>query len=299
MVNEDYGKRAYIKLNSLEKRLEKLETFALEANYSELLFNLNGADTNVHFYKSFKIEALKEGTFTFIVNLKTSLTMGLWNKITVNVNGIQASRKTIYVNSTSYSFDVPLNKGVNEISCTVEANDTFSLEELTFKVNGNVSYVKTTNRLSHVLFNNTDYIVHLKDKVATLYSYHLNEFNVLLSLNGLKECSILGVDNGFLYILSLYETNVLKIVKFEIDALTTSEEVLNVRGVTSACGFYNGVGFTVIFSKLTEIFTGNYLFNSDFTYTATGLRGVKVYACPDAPNSYVIIDKYSNAKLVI
>ncbi len=299
MVNEDYGKRAYIKLNSLEKRIEKLETFALEANYSELLFNLNGADTNVHFYKSFKIEALKEGTFTFILNLQTSLNSGVLTKITVNVNGVQASKKNVYSNKTSFSFDVPLNKGVNEISCTVESNQTFSLDELTFKVNGNVSYVKTTNRLSHVLEDETDYVLHLRDKTATLYSYTLNELNVVLTLNGLKECSILGVENGFLYILSLLENNTLKIVKLEIETLAIHEEVLSVSGITSACGFYNGVNFTIIFSKLTEIFIGNYTFNSNFNYTQTGLKGVKVYSCPEAPNSYIIIDKYSNAKLVI
>ncbi len=299
MVTEDYGKRTYIKLNSLEKRIEKLENFSMQSVYSEIFYDLSGVDKNKNFKKTFKINSLKDGVFNVSGNLETDLMSLLSVNMKVYVNGIIAySLKNVFSSKRSFDFEAPFNKGVNEIMVEVSSNEIMVLEVLNFKICGSVSYVKTVNSLSHFYFNDVDYILHLKDNTAYLYRYYTSILHNTLTFNDLKECSIISVDDTWLYILAINTDDKLKIIKVNLESKTFTETLFNVNGITSSCGYRSGNTFVIYFSKLSEIYKASCSLDFSFSYSNTGKTGVKLYTDYTANGSMIVVDRYSNAKLV-
>lgn len=299
MVTEDYGKRAYIKLNSLEKRIEKLENYSMQSVYSEIFYNLGGVDKNKNFEKTFKVNSLKDGIFSISGNLETDLISLLPVDMKVYVNGILAySLKNALSSKHSFNFEAPFNKGVNQIMVKVSSNEIMVLEVLNFKICGNVSYVKTVNSLSHFYYKDVDYILHLKDDTAYLYRYYTSILHNTLTFNGLKECSIISVDDTWLYFLAITTDDKLKIVKVNLESKTFTEKVFNLNGVTSACGYKSGNTFIIYFTILSKIYKATCTLEFAFSYSNTGKTGVKLYTDYTANGSMIVIDRYSNAKLV-
>ncbi len=300
MVTEDYGKRAYIKLLNLEKRLEKLEKESSEVSYSQLNFDLSGADISTNFNKSFKLEVGKEGVYTFNCSMQSSLDSLINVRVEILVNSVVVcNQDNYYSKKNTFSFEAPLREGVNEITCKISSSNPMSLTELSFRVNGFINYVKTTNALSHVSYGGADYILHLKDKGATLYSYSQSELKKAVTLNELSECSIIGAKSGYLYILGLTTEKNLVVYRVNLERCTTSSLMLNITGASSACGYSINDVFTIIFAKDGEIFKGKYVFGLPFSYERINLKGVKLVTCPSANGAFIVVDKYLNAKLVI
>ncbi len=299
MVTEDYGKRAYLKLNSLEKRIEKLENFAMQSVYSELFYDLSGVDKNKNFKKSFKVNSLKNGVYSISGNLETSLSTLFLVDMYVYVNGVVAyTVKSRLTKKHSFNFEASFNEGINEIVVEISSGEITVLEVLNFKLSGNVSYVNSVNSLSHYYYNNVDYVLHLKDNTASLYRYYTSILHNTLTFNDLKECSIISVNDIFLYILAITINDELKIIKVDLENKTYTENSLNVVGVTSACGYKNGNNFIIYFSKLSKIYKGSCSLSFSFNYISTGKTGVKLYTDNTSNGSMIVVDKYSNAKLV-
>ncbi len=298
MVTEDYGKLAYVKLNSLEKRIEKLENFAMESVYSEIFYNLGSSEMSDAFTKKFKVNALKDGVYSITSNLETDLVTLLSVKIEVYVNNVLAySVKNLFSAKHSFTFDSALNKGENEITAKVSSSNIFTLVTLNFKICGNVSYVKSINDLSHISINNIDYISHFKDGECIIYRYSEGILQKFGSFIGLKECSIISVDTSFLYIIAIDLQNNLILLTFDVLIKSFKEYDLMVSGVDSACGYYENGKFIIYFTRLSDVFKGIYLLNSTFSYTSTGKKGVKLYSDPKSNGNMVVVDKYLNAKL--
>ena len=298
MVTEDYGKRAYVKLNSLEKRIEKLEKFSIESVYSEIFYNLAGAELNREFDKSFKVNGLKEGVYTISGNLATDLTSLFTVKLEIYVNGVHAyAMKNSLLSKLSFSFDAPLKKGENVILAKVSSPNIFSLTSLDFKICGSVSYVKSENSLSHICLEGVDYILHCCDDEFFVYRYEEGIFQKIGSYLGVKECSIISADEVYLYIIIVTNEKRLKLLTFDLTLNTFVEYDLNIYGVDSACGFKKDGKFIVYFSKLSNVYRGSYLLNSNFYYIDTGIKGVKLYSDPLSNGNMVVVDKYLNARL--
>ena len=298
MVSEDYGKRAYVKLNALEKRIEKLENFAMESVYSEIFYNLSGAELGSEFDKAFKVDVLKDGLYTITANLATDLASLFTVKCDVYINGVKACGiKNVILSSHSFSFDAPLYKGINEINVKVYSSSIFTLTTLNFKLCGNVAYVKMVNSLSHFASDNKDYVLHLNDDKCIIYFYSDGLFYSVGKYEDVKECSILGIKNNALIILMVGLDGGLQVLSFDITQKTFATYNLKVSGVNSACGFYKSGKFVIYFSKLSMIYKGNYTLGSNFYYSETNLKGVKLYADPIADGNMVVVDKYLNAKL--
>lgn len=298
MVTNDYGKRAYAKLSSLEKRIEKLENFAIESVYSEIFYNLAGSEISKEFTKKFKINALKDGVYNFTSNLETDLASLLTVKLEVFVNGVCAYiLKNVLLSKYTFSFDVPLNKGENEITVKVYSSSIFNIKVLNFKICGNVAYVKSVNALSHIQYNGVDYFLHYKDGDCFVYTYRSEILQNVGVYNGVKECSIVKVDDSYLYILAVNTSGVLIFLTFNLIEKDFAVYDLGVSGVDSACGFYNNNKFVICFSKLSNLFKGEYSINSKFNYENLGIKGVKVYTDPLANGNMIVVDKYLNARL--
>ena len=298
MVTEDYGKRAYVKLNALEKRIEKLENFAMESIYSEIFYNLAGAESNDAFEKKFKVNALKDGLYSFTANLETDLASLITVRCEVLVNGVKAYEfKNLLTSKHSFSFELGLNKGENEIMVKVNSSLIFSLTTLNFKVFGTVSYVKTINALSHISSDEKDFILHLNNSDCLVYSYQSEILQKHGSYSGVKECSIIDFKDNTLFILAVDETQTLKVLTFNFASKNFTVYDLNVGAVNSACGFKKNNNYIIYFSKLSKVYKGVYALNGDFNYEDTNIKGVKLYTDPLSNGNMVVVDKYLNAKL--
>lgn len=299
MVTEDYGKRAYLKLNSLEKRIEKLENFAIQSVYSEIFYNLSGVDKNTNFTKSFKVNSFKNRTYTITGNLQTSLSTLFNVEMKIYVNGILAhALKNRLASKYSFTFEASLVEGINEFVVEISSAEIAVIEVLDFKLSGYLSYVQSVNSLSHYRLSDVDYILHLKDNTANLYRYYTSILHNTLTFDNLKECSIISVDNISLYILAITTLQELKIIKVDLESKEYTEIYLNVTGANSACGYKNGNSFTIYFTKLSKIYKGSLSSNFSFNYTSLGKTGVKLYTDYTANGSVIVVDKYSNAILV-
>jgi hypothetical protein len=89
----------------------------------------------------------------------------------------------------------------------------------------------------------------------------------------------------------------LKVLTFDLETKLFNEYNLNTFGVDSACGFSKDGKFVIYFTKLSNVYRGSYLINSNFYYVDTGKKGVKLYSDPLACGNMVVVDKYLNAKL--
>ncbi|MBO5926067.1 MAG: hypothetical protein J6Q38_00700 [Clostridia bacterium] len=296
MVTNDYGKKAYVKVVELEKRIKKLENSSKESAYSELTFSFKDVIDKLRFAESFYVNALKDGNYSFTGSI--DVVTGV--EVSVFVNSIQVKNfVTTSSGVTSFTVEAPFNKGSNYIFVEVTSSQTFSLNLMNFKVCGNVSYVINQNSLSYLYYKNCDYVLHLNGSLAILYLYNtVSGLNFLTQFYGLKEASIIGVFNDSMYIIAITSKNALKIFKYTFLGNLETEIDLNVELVSSACGYQTDSGFKIYFSKLNEIYSGDYLPGSEFTYTNTGRKGVKLYCEPNFDKNVIIVDKYQNAKLV-
>lgn len=300
MVVNDYGKRAYVKLCDLENRIEKLENFAIETAYSEIFFNFNEGVENTNFTRSFKVLALKEGRYTIDGSVQTNLFSLNGVLVKIYVGEVLAGS---FINNTDielpYVFEVVFSKGVNVIRIELSAETKFTVKEFNLKVRGYVSYVESKNSLSHTLYNGVDYTLQFLDEKALLFTYTPSTGLVLVNtFYNLLESSILGVDSNNIYILAITKERTLKIISYNYTTLEITEISLQVNNVLSACGFSVDGGFKIYFSILNEVYVGNYYFDSEFNYTSTGRKGVKLYADSDTLNTIIVVDAFNNAKLV-
>lgn len=301
MVESDYGKMAYVKVCELEKKLKNIENLYSDVKYNEVNFSFKDKANKNDYEKTFKVNAVKDGKYTFkgSVEIDLSITNGV--SVFVYVNGVLAyTNKNQNTVNFSYDFEAVLSKGENEIRTTLEANDSFNLISLNYAVCGYIDYVKSKNALSRITYNGNDFILHLLDDKALLYRYNaLNGLNLNGEFSSLFDASLIGVDSNNVYLAVVDSNKFLQVISYDYNNNVILNNVaLNVGGVLSVCGYMLGDSFKLYFTRLLEVCCGDFSFPNEFTYYRTGRKGVKVYLEPNETNYLIISDKYSNAKLV-
>ena len=280
--------------------IEKLEKNAIETVYSEIFFNFSDYGEN-SYSKEFMLNALKDGRFSFDCVIESDLSTANMLEVKIFANNILVSSFTNSSNGkVNFSFETPLNKGINIIRAELKASKAFSLEKFSFKVCGNVDYLDTTNSLSHFRYNSIDYITQQINDNVVLYSYDSTSgFIKLKTFTGYRECEILNVNYNGIYMLTISKDNKLSIVRFNPSSNSSSVISLNVDNVQYACGFISNTEFIIYFSKLAEIYKGTFsTVDNRFVFDNTGRKGMKLYSGPFANKSYIIVDKFNNAKLI-
>jgi hypothetical protein len=301
MVESDYGKMAYVKVCELEKKLKNLESLYSEVKYNEVNFSFKENANKNCYEKTFKVNAVKDGKYTFKGSVEIDVALQNGVSVLVYVNGVLAySNKNLNLTNFSYDFEAVLSKGENQIKTTCQAEESYNLISLNYTVCGYIDYVKSNNALSRISYNGYDFILHLLDDKAFLYKYSaLNGLILNGEFSSLFQASIIGVDSNCVYLAAIDSSKFLRVISYDYNNnVIVNNVALNVGGVLSVCGYMFGDTFKLYFTRLLEVCCGDFSFSNEFTYYRTGRKGAKVYLEPNETNYLIISDKYSNAKLV-
>lgn len=301
MVIDDYGKRSYIKILELEKRLEKIENETTELKVNSLNFNFEDLKSENYKEKEFSFIAHKQGRYVVDGIIHTDLLTLSGVNVKILVNGVEA---TNFINNIDvelpFSFETAFVKGENKILIKLSAQENFSLFNLKINLTGFIDYIVKNNRLSTFKSSNCDYVLHLSGNEGMLMTYNFSTGLVhTATFSSVKDMVLLGEDNDNIDILYTDLNNNLKLKKIDLQGTVKSDILLNVKNVSSIASSKIDGGFKIYFSALAEIFEGEYFFNGEFSYRSTGRKGIKVYADCDTPNCYIIVDRFNNAKFIV
>ncbi len=301
MIEIDYGKEAYYKLQQLENKLKNLEKEQEKYSYQELRFFLGGESNVLEYVRSFKVEALKDGKHYFHFNMRSNLIGIVGVIVKVYVNDVMSYSLVCSID-VDYPFIVEpsLIKGENVIKIVMTSTQAFSVDYLNASVNGFVDYSKADNRLSIYRAENVDYVAYLNQSNLEVYTYKtvdgLRDFR---RISKVKDGCVLGVDGWYLYLAVVNLNDTLSIKRIDLSNLFVDDLPLNVSGVTSVAGCKNGDKIKILFCKLYSLYAGDYnLETNAFTYNNTNKKAVKVYAEANLLGCYVIKDRSDNCSFL-
>lgn len=300
MVNNDYGKLAYLKLSELERKIQILENKVNESSYTELEFVYNNlTNKRIHTF-SVTLNALKEG----LCNIKILSTLETLSDnffIEVKLNDVLLfSETSVKGLQNSYSLEATLPKGENVILVNIQDDvNGVVLNNLKVNVSGFVNYINEKNYISNVSTESNEYVLHLKNNEALLYAYSYEAgLTKIYTLYDVIDCKIAGVIDGVLYILYINNLNELFVCAYNLSTNSGINHNLNVSSCTSVAGYIVDAGIKIYYSKFAQIYSGTFVLGTPFYSTYTGRKGLEVYADSNAPNAVVIVDNFLNAKFV-
>ncbi len=302
MIPEDYGKKAYLKLQEIEKRLEKIEKEQKEFNYQELEFSLGSASNIKSFERSIKVNALREGKFTVSGKMLCDVVTITGVVVKFYVNDILCYSFILNIDvNFPFTFKTSFLKGVNTVKIKMTSLDKFNIDYLDLTVNGFLDYENTSNSLSIINSGNVDYILHQNQNEVMILTYTESEnLKNRLNISNVLSANFVGFDSSYIYIALADTNNALWLQKINRETFSIQKISLNVGNVTCASGFMTDDGFKLLFCKLYDLYEGVYNKNTNkFTFYNTGKKCSKVFADVSSPNSYVMIDRFNNSKLVI
>ncbi len=293
MIEIDYGKEAYVKLQQLDKYVKNLEKEQENCTYNELRFELGGGKEIKSLEKSFKVEAFKSGKYYFHFKLRTDLVDMAGIVVNIYVNNVVCF-SFVHCLDVEYPFIVEptLTKGENEIKITMTASSPFTADYLNVTVNGFINYSKVDNRLSMVSYGDTDYVMFLNGKNVEVYTYTtLNNLKSLRSFYNVKDACLLFANALFVFLAVVGVNDALSIKRINLNTTYVDDYPLNISGVTSVSGYHTGRGIEVLFCKLYNLYQGVFSITSNtFNYFNTNKKAVKVYADANVNNCFVIKD---------
>jgi hypothetical protein len=198
-------------------------------------------------------------------------------------------------------FSALCEKGVSTLKIIIGSYTGIAVSNLKLEIKGYVNYANLDGSLSVGTIEDKNIISRLYGESAIVYEYQSQQsLKKIASFNSVYECSVVKVDNDFAYLLLVDKNRELNLVKINLTDYKTLKINLSVKAVMSACGYPNGNGGIIIyFSRLAEIYKGDYIEGSPFTYDKTGRKGVKLYAECNEPSAIIIVDHRKRAKLVI
>lgn len=302
MITTDYGKRAYLKLQEIENKINLLEKEQQSFNYSELKLKFGGATSVYTFDKTLTVDALKEGRFNFKGSFCADniSTLGIITKIYVN-DVLNTNFVCVVDADFPFNFQTTLLKGVNTIRVLMTSTSPFNLEYFNLEVNGFITYAKSQNNLSIVTENSRDYILNHYQTNTDIYLYErLFELKLIRRIYNVNHTSLIGSDSDYLYLACVNLNNVLSIKRLNKSTFYLEDFSLGVGGVQFVAGYKIANGFKILFCKLYSLYEGFYNTSTNtFSYINTGKKGVKVYAEPNYSDIYVITDRLGESKFVL
>ena len=176
MIELDYGKEAYVKLQELKKKVENLEKIQSKFHYNELRFNL-GEDYNItKFERSFTIDALNEGKhyFKFVINAEILNLTGVITDIYVN-DVICCTFANIINGEFPFTISPTLIKGENSIKIVMNSALEFDINSITATICGLVDYSKMDYSLSLATCGIRNYIITKTPSEIKVRYYYSND----------------------------------------------------------------------------------------------------------------------------
>ncbi len=291
----DYGKRAYIKISELEKRVNKLEEKIEKSTYNTLFFDLTTPEKFTRFDKSVKF--ISNGDAVVKGEISISLPSNIYLNYQIKFQNIIVKSGMASAYESVITFDVGANDGENVLEIIISSSTEFEFSLIKITLGGKIDYFSQKRKLSLSTTGHSDYVIYQNGDFATLYLYSLNSLVKILDYNDVFDVSLLGFDGEKLYIAVVSSDN-----KLRFETLTKDgEHVLNdtslVNNVSSVCGYLVENVVKVIFSKAGEIMTGN-LINGSFNFEKTGRKGALVTADSDVVDCFVIYGDYKPTKFV-
>ena len=292
----DYGKRAYIKVLELEKRLENYIKNNDEQKEKSLTYDLSLPETRAVFVRRLKFMANADGIVKVSATLISPEDVPLIYEIYRNGELVKSGKTD--TTETLITFDVGAFEGENELEFSISAGLPFVLDGFKLTVQGKVDYLECKRRISTIAVGESNYVLYLNGNSYTLY-YYAGESLVQKYYDDAYDACILGLVGSELYVGSISLDYGLKITIINVSTgggLTTKALV---KGVSSICGYQSGNVVTVIFVKTGEVYKGVYDRGSGFSFQSTYRRGTSVFAEPEVSNAYVISDDYKPTKFIV
>lgn len=292
----DYGKRAYLKMSELEKRIEKIEKEIEKSTYNTLVFDLSSPENAINFYKGVKFLAKGDNQLKgeLIITINSSANANYQIKLNgavVKIGKISGSENVI-------SFDLAVYDGENLIELDFSSSVAFSFSVLKITLIGQIEYLSQKRKLSLASTTFSDYIIYQNGNFATLYNYSLSSLVKVFDYDDVLDVSLLGYVNEILYIGIVNKENILTLETLSLGGDVYKDGVVLSKNVSSVCGYASGNGVKIVFSKAGEVMQGDYVLGDAFTYQKTGRRGAFVTADADVYGAYVIYGDYKPCKLV-
>ncbi len=291
----DYGKRAYIKLSELEKRLASLEKKLEKSAYTTLFFDLTAGESASSFIKNLKF--LSKGDSVVKAELFITLNSLVYLNYQVKLNGKLIKSGTTSTLESVIAFDVGAIDGENSLEIMLSSSANFKFDNLKLTLGGQVEYYLQKRKLSLSTTTYSDYIIYQNGNLATLFYYEDGNLSKMLELSEIFDVSLLGFDGIKLYVGVVNKVNELKIETIDVYGERESSIALD-KNVSSVCGYLNENGVTVIYSKAGDILMANYRSNGSFFSEKTGRRGALVTCDSDTYQVYVVYGDYKPTKLV-
>lgn len=292
----DYGKMAYVKINELNKRIEKLEKQVNKSTYNTLVFDLTPPEKGYAFDKVIKFlsngDGVVKGELTVSIPESASVTYQIiFQNKTVKMGSVTAIESVI-------TFELSANDGENEVDLKFSSTEDLKFDGLKVTLGGQVEYLSQKRKLSLSTTTFSDYIIYLNADVATLYEYSLGSLVKVCDYFNVLDVSLLGYANQQLYVAVISEENELSFETISSDGERVKNPNVTIKNVSSIYGYVSDSGINVVFSKAGNILVGEYGYDGTFNYQKTGRRGAFVTGDSDVLGVYIIYGEYKPTKLV-
>lgn len=292
----DYGKRAYIKLGELEKRIVQLENQIKKTAYNTLFFDLTTPEIITKLNKSVKF--LSNGDSLVKGEVFLGVPQGAFVNYQISCKGLVIKYGKTSSLENIITFDFAVEDGINSLDFTFYSSVEFEFNSIKITLGGQIDYYNQKRKLSLATTGYSDYIIYQYGDSATLYDYGLDGLVKVTEFNGVYDISLLGFSNEKLYVAVIDDKNALTIQTLDISKDTISKSSVLSKNVSSVCGYISQDRVKVIFSKTGEIMVGEYSFNQTFSFEKSGRRGDKVTADSSVIDAYVIYGDYKPTKFV-
>ena len=293
----DYGKRAYIKVIELEKRFESLQKEFKNLLTDTLSFDLSTPEHRVIFGRKFSFVSKDNSTINLTLDLATDVNVTIAYQIVLD--GTVINSGNFSNGSGSLKTEIGVGAGVQKFQINLTSPITFGLLNLYVTVSGKVEHVADDRKLSIITLQNLNYITLVNDNRLILYGYdEVEGLYELFNWQGVKDVSICGFIGGELYAIFIDNLNNLSLLIYNPVTFEGINYSLNVKGVTSACGYPYGDGVMVYYVLTGNVYSGVYIKGEKFSSSAVKRRGIKVTAEPNLSGVYIISDGYNSNKFV-
>lgn len=300
MVNNDYGKLAYLKVAQLENKINDLDSKVSENETAKLEFLFNDLISKQKHYHYALFNVLKEGAVQITVEIDADINVATY-LVEVKVNGESLHTQSVIDKNKYTIFLEPiLSATENVIDVTVQHQDMFvKVNSIKITVKGNVEKVNYKNFISNLTVDNVEYVLRLKKDFVELFTYSHDSYLVCCyTLKNVCDCKIVGAINGEIYLAYIDQNN--KLFMCTYNAETGADEIvdLKVSGCRSVAGYPYENGIKLFYSKFAKIFSGIYVKNANFYGEYTGRKGTFLYGDANVPNAIIIVDNFYNAKFI-
>ena len=158
----DYGKRAYIKVTELEKRLDEFIQSLGKTTVKTLTFNLSTPEIKATYERVLKFNALSDGLVSVSVVIPKTDTNAYYE---IYHNGTEIKSGSNNGEDVKLDFSLGAYVGENEMTFILRSGMPVSTSGFTVTAVGTIDYINAKRRLSSLTINGVNYITYLENNV--------------------------------------------------------------------------------------------------------------------------------------